>query len=560
MTNIPREDAGHQAKNARQPLTCIDLFSGCGGFSLGLQWAGLQCLAAIDVNEAAIETFRSNHPEVRHALVQDLTGYGPEELEGLLGTRQVDLIVGGPPCQGFSRARQADGANHGVRLVDDPRRELFKDYLRFVDHFQPRVFIMENVPGIRSAAGGQFFTQLQVESRRLDYRVVPFEVEAWRFGVPQKRVRQLIIGTHRDLPLFVADRYIRATHAAPGDGCPEAGSLEPAVTLGEAIADLPAIGAGDETHERKYDVKLRERHMQRYGDRYLHGVVRAHEARVLTAHASRPHSERDLRDFARLREGENSGDALARGAVMEFPYDRSSFKDRYTKQHRDRLCSTIVAHLKKDGLMFIHPTQLRSLTPREAARVQSFPDTFVLPRERTRAFAQVGNAVPPLVGKALGLAVRQYLEEAQHQCPVAAGTITLPANRDEAIGILEGYLDSRRLRDETRQDKEEFLRLWRAVGYLHPHLHPDAALDNGLTLRRGNRSSVSLVIEPVFERSGWPERLVALAQEAHRRFRKGLLQESEYYCSAALAAGNLARGHHAPGRASEAELMEEGQM
>src|SRR5690606_14182089 len=98
--------------------------------------------------------------------------------------------------------------------------------------------------------------------------------------------------------------------------------------------------------------------------------------------------------------------ALARGEQMEFPYDRGHFKDRYTRQHRDRLCSTIVAHLRKDGLMFIHPTQTRSLTPREAARIQSFPDTFVLPPQMTHAFAQIGNAVPPLVGKAVGLAVR----------------------------------------------------------------------------------------------------------------------------------------------------------
>ena len=122
----------------------------------------------------------------------------------------------------------------------------------------------------------------------------------------------------------------------------------------------------------------------------------------ITCHTARPHSQRDLRDFSKLHEGETSARAIARGEKMEFPYDRGCFKDRYTKQHRNALCSTIVAHLSKDGLMFIHPTQNRSLTPREAARIQTFPDWFDFPSARTISFRLIGNAVPPLIGKAVG--------------------------------------------------------------------------------------------------------------------------------------------------------------
>src|SRR6185436_8634072 len=135
----------------------------------------------------------------------------------------------------------------------------------------------------------------------------------------------------------------------------------------------------------------------------------------LTAHRARPHSERDLRDFVKLREGEHCGKAIKRGETFEFPYDKDSFKDRYTRQHRDQLCSAIVAHLKKDGLMFIHPTQKRSLTPREAARIQSFPDTFTFPSMVTHCFPQIGNAVPPLVGRAVGLAIVDYLAASAHR-------------------------------------------------------------------------------------------------------------------------------------------------
>ena len=184
--------------------------------SLGLGWAGLRCLAAVDLNESAIETFRANHPPNAKAIVADLTKFRPKDLDKMLGDeRCVDVIVGGPPCQGFSKARQVDGANHGERLVHDLRRDLYKAFLRYVAYYQPSVFVMENVLGIRSAAGGEFFTRVQVESREIGYRVIPYEVRAWQFGVPQKRIRQLIIGTRRELPLFIPDRFIRPTHAEP---------------------------------------------------------------------------------------------------------------------------------------------------------------------------------------------------------------------------------------------------------------------------------------------------------------------------------------------------------
>ena len=141
--------------------TFLDLFCGCGGFTLGMIRGGLRCLAALDVDPSAIATFRANlidrhHPglpDVAHALERDLTKFKPDQLAALIGTNHVDVIVGGPPCQGFSTARQVDGANHGARLKSDPRRHLYREFLRYVDFFQPRIFVMENVLGFRSAAG-----------------------------------------------------------------------------------------------------------------------------------------------------------------------------------------------------------------------------------------------------------------------------------------------------------------------------------------------------------------------------------------------------------------------
>src|ERR1019366_9303809 len=175
-------------------------------------------------------------------------------------------------------------------------------------------------------------------------------------------------------------------------------------------------GGGDEICD--YDSDRRKLHVERYGRRYLHSVLQVRRAAKLTAHRARPHSERDLRDFALLKEGENSKEAMNRGVQFEFPYDKETYQDRYTRQHRAEACSTIVAHLSKDGLMFIHPTQNRSLTPREAARIQSFPDWFEFPIARTHQFRVIGNAVPPLVSEAVGIAVKAYIKKAENRLKI----------------------------------------------------------------------------------------------------------------------------------------------
>lgn len=132
----------------KSPVTFIDLFSGCGGFSLGLEQAGLKCVAAIDHDVHAVNSLRMNHGSEGVALERDLTRFLPEELAELIGLTSVEVIIGGPPCQGFSTARQTDGSNSGSRLVEDPRRDLYKVFLKFVSFFRPKVFVMENVLGI----------------------------------------------------------------------------------------------------------------------------------------------------------------------------------------------------------------------------------------------------------------------------------------------------------------------------------------------------------------------------------------------------------------------------
>ncbi len=475
-------------------LTCLDLFCGCGGFSLGMQRAGFRVLAAIDFNEHAVTTFKANFSNETLTLCKDLTKFPPEKLAEQLGAKHVDVIVGGPPCQGFSTARQRDGANHGQRrLIHDERRKLYREFLCYVGFFQPRIFVMENVLGIRSAAGGDYFTAVQKEARQLGYRVHGQIEDAWELGVPQKRHRQLFVGVRADLPGY----FLPELKAAP--------RAEPRTWLGAAIGDLPILRAGGGEDEREYDFPRRMDHIEKQGQtalRYLCDVLEIDSTKILTNHVARPHSERDLRDFARLREGESSAVAMRdRGITFEFPYDKSCFKDRYTRQSRWHPCSTIVAHLSKDGLMFIHPTQNRSLTPREAARVQSFPDWFRFPKARTPAFRLIGNAVPPLVAEAVGLAVKEFLgspcsnreriEDNRAMRQFAGVEKDVPQARQAAACELQrlASLDRRALR---ALPTETFLQGWRALIFLFPDLHPDNALDHGVQIEEVSPNQLAL--------------------------------------------------------------------
>jgi DNA (cytosine-5)-methyltransferase 1 len=527
---------------SRAKLTFMDLFCGCGGFSLGMERAEFQCLAAIDFNREAIQVFKSNFPHMTNALEKDLTKFTPHELEHVIGTREVDVIVGGPPCQGFSQARQRDGANHGPRMVDDPRRHLYCRFLAFVEHFKPKVFIMENVLGIRSASGGEYFTRVQAEGRKLGYRVISREEHAAKLGVPQNRKRQLFIGIRMDVPGYLANELKPAKRAALF------ASPNRAVTLGDAIMDLPKLAAADGAQEMDYDLPRRAHHTRSNNHHFIYRILEVSRAEKLTAHDSRPHSERDLRDFAKLREGENCQQAMdKRGEKFEFPYDRENFKDRYTRQHRDRQCSTIVAHMSKDGLMFIHPTQNRSLTPREAARVQTFPDWFQFPIARTHQFRVIGNAVPPLIGEAVGEAVAQFLESAAALVSggdsnviafkAAPQTPTIPNSQEEALEWLSAIAGLSR-RELRQASATTFRRGWHALLYLYPGLHPDNAIDHGKTTEIVETPIVDkLDLSTRYERSGWPVILEPFGYEAWRRYETGQLSEEQFYCVDAQRAG-----------------------
>ena len=380
--------------------TAIDLFSGAGGFSLGMEQAGFNVRAALDSDSHAADTYRKNMPSADF-FQENISKFGPEVFSEQSGIKKIDVIFGGPPCQGFSLARPD---NHGLNVIADKRRSLYKQFLKYVHHFRPKIFVMENVPGIVNTDKGRVLSAIIKDIENTGYTVLENPICAWRFGVPQKRKRHIIAGFRRDIRA-PGENWIPQTHADSKEKI--SGGLKPPTTLWEAISDLPVLRAGESAD--KYDMRRREDALE-FRPHYLKNVLQIGKAKELTGHTARHHSDRDLRDFARLDEGQSSAEALRKGVKMEFPYNRKVFRDRYTKQHRNRLCSTILAHISKDGLMYIHPTQTRSLTPREAARIQSFPDWFVFPCPRSQQYRLIGNAVPPLMARAIGKAVKRHLD------------------------------------------------------------------------------------------------------------------------------------------------------
>ena len=392
-------------------LTTIDLFSGAGGITEGFREARYRCLYANDLMPEAMETFAANHKgamtDCRRIELVD-----PAVVRRKLGLKRgaLDVLVGGPPCQGFS-------INAPSRFLEDSRNVLFKDYVRFLAEFQPKAFLFENVPGLLSLGDGKVLDLILDEFVRLDYHVTVKILFAAHYGVPQERWRLILIGSR-----FGEIAPPEPTHYATGRANfrsagltfqlteSDAGRLQPAVTVGEAIGDLPRLSMGEGAETIGYTTMFPE---SDYGQamRSPDGYTFNHYAAKL----SKQNAERMLH----VQPG---------GSWRDIPHHllpkgmqrarRSDHTKRYGRLRNEGLAGTVLTKCDPHwGTVFL-PDQNRALTVREAARFQSFPDTYEFRGSRVSQYEQVGNAVPVLLAKAIATSIRTHLEA--HGCVQAA--------------------------------------------------------------------------------------------------------------------------------------------
>ena len=430
-------------------LTAIDLFCGAGGLSQGLHDAGFKVLWGIDHEENTKPTYDANHE--CEMTVGDIREEEPPDLG--LDEGELDLVAGGPPCPTFSLVgRSKINSIEGRDNQSDERHLLYEEFLRFVDHYQPKAFLMENVEGMLSAENedGKPVVDTIKEQMRgerqvadldldLDYSVKVQLLDSANYGVPQHRSRLFFIGnrvgaenpdmeqweTHRS-PKNEEEKKIKYKkdpskrseedqHTLDGfvderedEEFPtfrkDKRNKEPWNTVADGILDLPPVSPKGETPPTKAEeYEIGPVSEYQYWARDL-GEDQDWGEQDLLNHECRGHNMRDLTLYKLLGEGTS----YIIGDIPEEhqPYRTDIFPDKLKKQNPKEPATTIVAHLYKDGHMFIHPNEARSITVREAARLQSFKDTFEFPVSRTHAFKQVGNAVPPLLAQALATAIR----------------------------------------------------------------------------------------------------------------------------------------------------------
>lgn len=460
----------------------LDLFSGCGGISLGFQSAGFQIVGALEFDELAAQSHGRNfHPgESRHAQAHDITATSPEvfcrKLDLGLVKKAVDVIVGGPPCQAFARVgraklREVDA--HPEAFLHDPRAQLYKSYLNYVDAFRPLAILMENVPDILNHGGMNVAAEVCDVLERKGYVCRYTLLNSVFYGVPQMRERMFLVAYRRELgvdrPAFPAPTHChdlppgyegsRAVALKLLNGLftgahdyiepPVAeGETQAAVTAFEALGDLPEIDARRELSlgrlrrgARRFDHAMLQYDLQRpvsaYGRLMKEWPGFSAPEAGLFDHQIR-YLPRDYDLFAEMREGAEypelhalavrrfEAEAQRQGiqagtarwdslkAAMVPPYDPGKFPNKWWKLRRDWPVRTLMAHLGKDSYSHIHydGRQARTISVREAARLQSFPDGFMFCGTMNPAFRQIGNAVPPLLAKAVASVMFQTLAEA----------------------------------------------------------------------------------------------------------------------------------------------------
>lgn len=367
----------------------VDLFAGCGGLSCGLEQAGFTPWFVNEIVETFCNTYKKNHNlDDSHYFVGDINDLNENLDDYKEYLEDITLVCGGPPCQGFSMANRQ-------RILDDPRNQLYKAYLYFLSQVRPKFFIMENVKGMSKKIEEikDDFTKYLGEEYQFDYRLL----KAQDFGVPQNRERFIMIGNRVGVnPDDIFEEIFKQGRSP--------------FVLKDALEGLPhlesrkRIGKNEENERSGFT----ERQFVYQETEFYHFINGYRHIDKLYNHKNRYNNPRDIEIYRRLPQGANSlHDSIA--DIMPYSRRNSIFKDKYYKLDETQICKTITSHMKFDCNMYIHPWEARGLSPREAARIQTFPDDYVLTGAQNLWYAQVGNAVPVKLARAIGMGIMKFI-------------------------------------------------------------------------------------------------------------------------------------------------------
>jgi DNA (cytosine-5)-methyltransferase 1 len=394
---------GKSNKPSDATLTTVDLFCGAGGITEGFRQAGYSCLYGNDCMPEAVQTFAHNHSGAI-ADCAPIESVDPSKIRRRLGLARgtLDVLVGGPPCQGFS-------INAPERFLSDPRNKLFKHYERFLEEFMPKTFLFENVPGLLSLGDGKVFRHIIKIFTGLGYHVTAKILFAAHYGVPQERWRLILLGSR-----FSEVQHPEPTHYAVSRANFRGGStmtfqltesererLLPYVTVSEAIGDLPRLEMGEGAEVIGYTTDAHSAYAQ----------MMRNGSEVTYNHYAAKLSKQNAERMKYVKPG---------GSWRDIPHEllpkgmqrarRSDHTKRYGRLHPNGLAGTVLTKCDPHwGAVFL-PDQDRALTVREAARFQSFPDAYRFMGSRVSQYEQVGNAVPVLMARAIAIQLREHLE------------------------------------------------------------------------------------------------------------------------------------------------------
>lgn len=367
-------------------IKIIDLFAGVGGLSYGFAHDdNFEIVAANEILPNMAKAYELNHPSVK-VYCKDIKDFGIEDLKKDFGIKkgEIDLIVGGPPCQAYSTV--------GKRLIDDPKGKLFQEYYRILKELDPKVFLFENVKGLLSMQGGELLKTIISLFESLGYKVVYKVLNSADYGAPQVRERVIIIGTK----LNTKFNYPEPTHYNPEEGQTLlTQELKPYLTLAEAISDLPFIKSSEESFEYATEPK-----------NDFQKLMRKNAPKKLMDHNSPNNNENLVKIMENLPDGGTPED------LPEEMRPKSGFANTYCRLWWNRPSTTITRNLSTpSSSRCIHPKAPRPLTTREGARIQCFPDNYVFFGSRSDKNLQIGNAVPTFLSSALKESIKKHFLE-----------------------------------------------------------------------------------------------------------------------------------------------------